>query len=147
MSDDASNTVPVQEHLDGKIDALERHLDVRIQALERHVLARIEEISNTSATANEVAKEAVEKAEQAVERRLGALNELRELVADYQRSLLPRTEASSMIKNLEDKIGRLEKVHTEQAGRERGLAAGWSYVIAVTGLLGIVAGILIAVLN
>lgn len=125
--------VPLREHLEARIDAAERQLEARIDA-----------VSAASNVATETAKEAVAKAEAATERRLEGLNELRAMVSDYQRDLLPRSEADSMIGNIQDRIDRLEKAHTTQTGRATGLAAGWAYLIAAVGLVGVVIAILVA---
>jgi len=143
MVEEASITQ--REHFDEKIDALERYLNGRFQDIERHLSSKIDTVAATSATANQVAKEAVTKAEAAVERRLEGLNELRSLVGDYQRTLLPRAEADVRIRGIETRVDKLEKVSDTVAGRSTGLAAGWAYMIAAVGLIGGIAGIVIAV--
>jgi hypothetical protein len=140
-----NETISLREHVDEKIDSLERYLGGRFQDMERHLIAKIEAVGAASAIANEVAKEAVTKAEAAVERRLEGLNELRALVGDYQRTLLPRAEADVRLSNIESRIDKVETVLDATSGHASGLATGWAYLIAAVGLLGAVAGILIAV--
>lgn len=134
----------LREFFDSKIDTLERHLQARMLDLERRLTDKIVAASEASAVANEVAKAAVDKAEAAVEKRLEGLNELRGLVSDYQRNLLPRTEANVRFDSIEEKVQKLEDKNITEAGHTSGLAAGWAYVIAVLGIAGVIAGILIA---
>lgn len=139
--------VSLRDHVDSRLDALERHVDSRIDALEKYLVTRIEAVDVASATANGMAKQAVDKAEVAVERRLEGLNELRGLVSDYQKTLLPRTEADTWFTSFREDLNKLEKAQTARTGRSAGLAAGWAYLIAAVGLLSVIAGVLIAALN
>jgi len=137
--------IPQREHFDEKIDALEKHISGRFTDLERHLSTKIEAVGTASAIANEVARQAVTKAEVAVERRLEGLNELRSLVGDYQRTLLPRAEADNRFSNIEAKIDKLEKSVDDRTAHAGGLAAGWAYLIAAAGLAAVVVGIVVGI--
>ena len=109
---------------------LREHLDQRFVDLERHLTSKIEAVATASAIANEVAKQAVTKAEIAVERRLEALNELRELVGDYQRTLMPRAEATQRFTDIDAKIDKLETTVEARTAHSGGVASAMGWVIA-----------------
>jgi hypothetical protein len=121
------------------------HFDEKIDALERHLITKIDAVARAATLANQVAERAIMKAEIATEKRLEGLNELRGVVSDYQRTLMPRVEANQRFDSIDAQIDKLEKAVSDQTAHKAGLASGWAYLIAAVGLLGGIAGIVIAV--
>lgn len=103
------------------------------------LLAAQEKSVNSVQTA---ADRASDKADAAMEQRLIGLNELRKIVTDQQQSLLPRSEAEIRFKAEEVRLVIVEKLLSENTGRDRGLSVGWSILLAVAGLAGMLFGLL-----
>lgn len=114
------------------------YLESLIKGLDRHLSSEIGAARQASEAAQLTAEKAVATAASAVERRLEALNELRELVGDYQRTLMPRAEATQRFDAIDEKIDKLEDAVSARVAHAGGLAAGWGYLVGAVGLLAIV---------
>ena len=92
--------------------------------------------------AQNAAEKALEKAEMASEKRFDSVSEFRVILNEHQRTLMPRSETETRFRVLEDKIESLEKSQVAAMGRREGLSVGWSILIALAGLAGILFGII-----
>src|SRR5688572_26741026 len=99
------------------IDTLKELIEVQLRDQERAVQAALA-----------AAKEAVNKAELAAEKRFESVNEFRAQTKDLQSSYMPRAEFDIAMKNVEEKI------------------RGKNFMVAVTSV-GLVVALLIAVFN
>ena len=81
------------------------------------------------------ADRAVQKAEAANEKRFESVNEFRGLVADQQRTLMPREESMVLFHSLTDKIDKLEKIMDGISSERLGIKGGWGYAVGVIGVL------------
>jgi hypothetical protein len=124
--------VPLREHIESLIGALDRHLSGEIASARQ-----------ASEAAQRVAEAAVSKAEKAVERRLKALNELRGMVVDYQHTLMPRAEAEQRFTAIDTKLNEVRDAVENRVAHSRGLADGWGYLVGAAGL---VVGVIVAVI-
>jgi len=107
MADDVS----LKEHFDQRFEDLDRRLsEARLADEKRTQLAL---------TAN---KEAVDKAEQANERRLGLLNEFRGQAAEESRKYVPRETYDLAIGQLQAKVAGFDTVVASLQGRALALA-------------------------
>ena len=107
MADDVS----LKEHFDRRFEDLDRRLsEARLADEKRTQLAL---------TAN---KEAVDKAEQANERRLGLLNEFRGQAAEESRKYVPRETYDLAIGQLQAKVAGFDTVVASLQGRALALA-------------------------
>jgi hypothetical protein len=114
-------------------------LESQIKALDRTLSAEIASARSEAQADSRNAKEAIIKAEGAVERRLEGLNELREMVGDYQRTLMPRKEAEQRLDQIGGKVEDLEGVVERRLARSSGVATGLGWVVAaVTMVLAVV---------
>jgi len=104
-------------------------------------------------TALGAADRAVTKAEVAAEKRFDSVNEFRGLVADQQRTLMPRAESELLFKQLNEKIDTLNSTLTGKidtntqallvsGAQKAGLKDGWAYLIGGIGLIGGIVGVL-----
>jgi len=132
MSDEDHNTVAVAR------------LEARIKALEDLCTVRFASQESAVTTAMASAEKAVVKAEMASEKRFESVNEFRNTLADQQRSLMPRTEAEALFKNLAEKIESLSVTVTAIAPRREGSREGWGYAVGVVGLVLAALGIIAA---
>jgi hypothetical protein len=112
----------------------------RAQETSRTELASLQDKAVAAALA--AAKEAVNKAETAIERRLENTNEWRETFSDRDRMLMPRGEAEVALAGLREKIDALTISHREHKSNEAGTAAGWSKAIGVVGLVALIVSII-----
>lgn len=89
------------------VDTLHVHLDQQHRDLVRMLDERFASQQEMVKTALQQQEKQVFKAEQAMEKRLDALNELRGLVSDQQRDFLSRAEYAASHGALSDKISDL----------------------------------------
>jgi chromosome segregation ATPase len=124
-------------------------------SLRDHILARLEEMNlryddrfeaqeKAVASALAAAKEAVNKAESATERRLEGLNELRKVVQDISSLQMPRAEAEQRIQQLVEKVDELKRDSARRGGRdtehlEVRAQSNWSTGLLVTAGLSLLA--------
>jgi hypothetical protein len=128
--------VSLRDYFDHSIETLERHINQQFDGMRRELAS----VAQAGVTANAAAKEAVLKAEIATERRLEGLNELRRVIEGNQATLLPRAEAKQRLDGIEGRLDKLEDDATGIASRNRGLADGWSYLVAAVGFAALVIG-------
>lgn len=86
--------------------SLREYLGLRIDALDRHVTGEIASLREATMTANTVARAAVEKAEQAQERRLDLLNEFRAQASDEAQKYSQRDVVEPRIDRLESALNK-----------------------------------------
>ncbi len=93
--------------------------------------------SSKEATANAFlsAKEALDKAAVATEKRFDAVNEFRGQLKDQQQMLLPRAEAEAKIKSLGEMMASLAARVDQINGRTQGADATWISLSGACGLL------------
>jgi hypothetical protein len=126
--------ITLKEHLEKQID--------HVKELKAHDLKSITDkiADEAKYTAEQFrgVREAVTKAEEATEKRLGVLNELRAVVTDQGGTFITRDAAEAKIgsnsKDIATLQGRLDKIE----GRGSGLNAGWGYLVGAIGLAAIV---------
>jgi hypothetical protein len=117
------------------------------------IVLMIEAVRDASMTANQTAKEAVNKAETASEKRFDGVNEFRQTLADQQRTLMPRSEVDVIIKGLEDKIaaqnqtisdqnGRIIALASAQSGQKQGIKDGWGLAVGIVGFVLVILSIM-----
>jgi len=117
------------------------------------------------------AKEAVNKAENAIGERLTLLNEFRAQSKDEQAKFIGRLEAEALAtrnteriqeltvrmqdvptksevisayKGLADRVDQLSDRVTRSEGKGSGLTAGWGYLVALVGLIGTITAVYFA---
>jgi len=85
------------------------------------------------------AKEAVDKAEKASEKRLDGLNELRGAMTDQSAAYITRETVSAMTTALSARLDLIKERQDRMEGRGSGLQQGWGYIVGAVGLaLGLV---------
>jgi hypothetical protein len=113
----------LKEHFTDLLAATDKRNEQRFQAQEQQ----------TSSTML-AAKEAVIKAEAASEKRFDNTNEWRQAMSDRDNRLMPREEANSKFRAMEDKLTDAIKRLDLNDGNKKGLRDGWGYVVGATGL-------------
>jgi len=93
--------------------------------------------------AHNAADKAQAKADTASEKRFEGVNEFRQSLADYQRTLMPRSEAESRLKSIEDKVVSIEKLMLENQGKGEGRHASWGYVVGGIGVLALIVDLML----
>ncbi len=99
-------------------------------------LAAQKELTNAALAA---AERALLKAEVASEKRFDSVNEFRALVADQQRTLMPRSETEIVLKSLGEQMETMRTRLDTLAGKREGSQDGVSMII---GIVGFVVGLL-----
>ena len=111
----------------------------RRTAVEAALIAAKEQTASSFAAS----KEAIIKAEQAQHDYNMRSNEFRGQLDDQAKRLIARSEVEVLMKNLEEKIGKIEmdgranrEAITSNAGRGAGMDQLWQYILAGVGLMG-----------
>jgi len=100
---------------------------------------RFESLEATIKVAVNSAKEAVDKAEKASEKRLDGLNELRGAMTDQSATYITRETVSAMTSALSARLDLIKERQDRMEGRGSGLQQGWGYIVGAVGLaLGLV---------
>lgn len=90
-------------------------------------------------------KLAVDKAEIAADKRFDSVNEFRALVADQQRTYIPRAEVALLIETLTDKVDTcIRSIETVKAEKNGGKEL-FAYIVGGVGIIGLVASIIISI--
>lgn len=102
------------------VDTLKTYLDTRFNDQDKMVQAAVVAI-----------KEAVDKANQANEKRFESVNEFRASLSDQTSSFITRTEYNGAHSALEKRISDLTDRVNIMTGKNTGLANGWGILVAL----------------
>lgn len=141
---------------DWTIDTLREHLEAVIQLHEERALERQETANRAINAALSSAKElagaaqdasdrAVQKAEDAANKRLEGMNEFRAAMGDMQSRFMPRTETEKSLQALDAKIDAISILVNEGRSQKAGAATGWAWAVGVLGLVALGISVAIAV--
>lgn len=150
----APDVVPLRDHMEALVSALEIRLDERIRDLkathDQQFAAQAEAVKTAMIAAEKAitsamaaSEKAVLKAESASDARFLAVNEFRQSLNDIVTRLIPRAECEARFKGLDEKVDSLAGRMDRSDGRGAGLSQGWVLLI---GLIGAVAAT-IAIIN
>lgn len=157
------NLSPELARLDERTRHLEQRLAQEIEVLNQRLLEkgllerqRYEAHAAAVDAAFAAIKEAVNKSEQATEKRFDSNNEFRGQLNDIVGRLMPRNESNSRFDalrgefagrfdNLSDKIDRMRERLDKSEGSGRGIAAGWGYLLGAVTLIATISAIVATV--
>ncbi len=109
-----------------------------VDTLKEHMAREIDHVKELNHQGLESAREAVDKAEANIERRLQALNELRSVVTDQQGTFVTRNAWELLNTATSEKLSALSSRLDKTEGRGTGLNAGWGYLVGAIGIVAIV---------
>lgn len=138
-------TILTTEALRRDIGSLRELLETRINEMDRRFGERFEAADRAVEVGLRVAKEAVDKAEAAQDKRMEAMNEFRAQLADQTATFVPRSELDQHFDQIEKSIDELKQSSQTTAGRREGLSAGWGILIGAVGLIGSLIAIFYAI--
>ena len=127
-------TVPVLDH----ITALLAEQDRRYEAGFIDLRLALQVSQETAATA-------MQKADEALEARLHALNDFKVLMETERKQMMPRSEAQAEFSVLREKIDELKARLDSLQGKASGYSAAWLAAAGAVGVSGTVFGIIAAV--
>lgn len=117
------------------IEANDVRYDQRFEASKEAITAALSAAKEAITAALSASDRAVLKAESANEKRFEGVNEFRSTLADQQRTLMPRTEAEAIFKNMGEKIDANSKLISETLSNREGRGQGWQYAVGAIGLI------------
>lgn len=120
------------------LEALKEHFQALMVESDRRNQQRFEGQEKAVGAALQAAKEAVEKAEAAANKRFDSVNEFRQQLSDQAASFMPRREA-------EQRLGVLETQANRQSGKEDGSGRFGASLLAIGSLLIASAAVLVAI--
>lgn len=155
--------VSMREYLERVLDERDRLYGAKFVASEVAVAAALTAQKTSVDAALVAADRAVAKADVANEKRFDAVNEFRAQLNDQAKTFMPRTETTSLIKSLDDKIessqanfdakldalrasleksndslareiASLRESRSELGGKSSGANALWGYIVAIAGI-------------
>lgn len=146
--DDLSLRVSLKEHLTTHTDRLFEQAKNDMQRQEKAVavaLDAVETLAIIHATAHreqhdahgqihQLQQRAIDKAEEAINLRLYAMNEFRSAISDLSRDMLPRREMDALLKGVDTKVDKVEedlKLHSIELASIRGRAAAFAVMLAI----------------
>lgn len=106
-----------------------------LETLKELIEQRLDSMDKALTAALQATKEAIQKAENANEKRFDGVNEFRAQLGDQARTLMPRIEAEQRINQLADEIHQLKAKDERNTGRQGGISALTASIIAGAGVL------------
>lgn len=133
----------LREFLEQRIDALERNIDHRFDGLQRERNLLVE-----------TNRAAIDKTEDAVSRRLEAVDELREDLSEWRTNTMSRQEVEARFHAIDEKIElrfgdldrKLDQLNdsvTLTTGRSSGIDAGRAFLFALVTAVAAIIGVII----
>lgn len=135
----------LREHFEARLHEIDLRNEQRYQASQQALTVALAALEKAMQTALASADRAVSKAETAAEKRFDSVNEFRGLVADQQRTLMPRSEAELAMLGLTRRVDAIEKAQISNAGEKTGTHAGWIYAIGAATLFSTVLAIALGI--
>jgi hypothetical protein len=117
--------VPLREHVEALALERDRRYEQRFQAQE----------------------EALRVERETHKREMAGVNELRGQLNDVIDTMAPKGETNIRISAVDAKVDEVIRAVAASAGRSTGLGAGWSYLLGAIGALGILYGVITALLH
>jgi hypothetical protein len=106
------------------VETLKEYTDQRFEAQDRAVQAALQ-----------AAKEAVDKANIASEKRFESINEFRGQLSDQQATFLTRNEYGAQHDAMAQRLQDLADRFNTSSGRTTGLGASWGVIVSVASIL------------
>lgn len=103
-------------------------------SLREHFIALLDERELRYEQRFEAQQQAIAKAELAADHRAETANEIRGVMDDLTRQMMPRVEAVARFTMVEDKIDAINVAMSERAGTGAGVRTAWGWLIAAVGL-------------
>lgn len=113
----------------------DRRYEDRFKAQETAVAAALAAAEKLTAAAFAASKEAILKAENSQTSYNAGHNDLSRKMETQYKEMIPRTEFSVAVKNIEDKIAELRESRSEGVGHKQGVDKLTAIAIAVAGLV------------
>ena len=108
---------------------------VMIKNLDEKITLLISSQREEVKTAMSAAEKAVQKAEDAANKRFEALNELRDMAADWRTEFARASTVDLQIKSLNDKVDALTAKSNENVGRGTGRSDIWGFIVGGAGVM------------
>ena len=133
----------LREALEAKLDERDRRYEDRFKAQEMAVNAALQAQEKLTASAFNASEKAITKAETSQTQYNATHNDLtRKMDAQYK-EMLPRIEAETRFKGIDEKIGDLRESRSSVEGVDKNKAATWVAVMALIGLAIAVAALIL----
>jgi hypothetical protein len=123
------------EHLRQLLDERSNALRRELEALAARLDSAFAAAEKATAAALDSAKEAVTKAESASDRRFESVNEFRATLQDQTSQFVSRLEFSAKVDALDSRIRDMARIQEQASGKDDGVSATKSGLIAGIGLL------------
>jgi len=140
-----------------------KYLETRIVSVDDKHTAAVTAVKELSTSTSAASEKAILKAEEAQKELNIKNNEFRGQLKDQADVLMPRSEALSMIKNIEEKMANfkhetdskfdisrkdvqgLRESRSEGGGRSSGQQMSWALLLAVVGLIGTTVSVMVGI--
>ncbi len=123
----------LREAFEEKLDERDRRYEDRFKSQQSALKAALDAQEKLTNAAFDSSEKAITKAETSQTVYNANHNDLsRKMEAQYK-EMLPRSEAESKFKGLEDKIADLREYRSGQGGSDRGKAVAWAFAVVLIG--------------
>jgi hypothetical protein len=140
--------INLREYIERLLAERDRQYDLRFKAAETGFIAALNNAEKSMLAAFSASEKAVLKAEDAQREYNIRSNEFRGQLDDQAKLLMPRTEAISMFRNIDDKIALVNKdiaslreSRSEGGGKSAAVSMVWGIAIAILGILIAITGL------
>jgi uncharacterized protein (DUF3084 family) len=118
-----------------------------IETLKELIEQRLDSMDKALTAALQATKEAIQKAENANEKRFDGVNEFRGQLGDQARTLMPRSEAEQRMGQMASEISELKTKQERSVGRAGGISGFGAALISIASILIAAASVAIAILK
>jgi hypothetical protein len=125
------------------MDERDRRYEQRFGGIDKEFGSHVEQVRAETLSALQATEKAITKAEIATERRFEGVNEFRKTLSDQTNTFVARAEIEANQERIRERIQDLTDRINKGEGRDSGFHAGWGYLIAFIGVLGVLATIYI----
>ncbi|WP_158708803.1 hypothetical protein [Streptomyces sp. NRRL S-920] len=127
------------------VEVLRAHVGAIFEERDKRYDQRFNDLDMATKAALAASEKAVNKAENAMERRFEGVNEFRSTLSDQASQFMTRLEAVAAIERNSERIQELTDRLNRSEGKGAGLNAGWAYLIAGVTVIAAVVGIILGV--
>lgn len=117
------------------VDTLRIYLFRLLDERDKRYAERFLDLEKALQVALQGSQKAIDKAENATERRFAAVNEFRQTLSDQATQFVVRKEADAQSARLTDRLVDLDKRITRAEGRGSGLQSSWGYLLGAVTLV------------
>jgi hypothetical protein len=108
--------------------------ELQFTSLDAALQAQLLAFKENTALAFTASEKAIDKANEAAEKRFESVNEFRQTLTDQTSTFMPRAQVEALLKAVNDKVDAAVNRLNLGEGKSTGLRDGWGYIVGAIGI-------------